>query len=435
MIEISMSVLERKQGWRSRGTLDIGPLKKLIFKICNVFIIKFKAKHVSFKKSCVYMCAHTCTCPHVYRYCEYLYGCQRAILSVFFNCCLPYLLRWSLSQNLEFTDASRLASKPHGPSCLHLPQAGMTDRHLWLRCSVCLCVCLFLMWLEIRIQTRVVMLTQHALCWLRHRHGKAAKGLSAQSCELSPPSTSSKQDYRSRSTHATHTWPAGKCPRTSDLLQALLQRWVSVDRQVRGLFRLQNVQNNDDKTRPTALNHLEVSTLSFCVLGFSRILHDLQSGSCNISWPPKLWDVEGTHICQHPHLPINTSMVRPFLTADKQMGHMPYPGHTTETICQKIKQRYRFWNAISGGARTFLAQCYWSWEYWEYRVWSQEALDSELISCPCFRSLMQPLSSVLSSSVALKYSEVSEEFGEDQRWCKVPSIVLTTCESLINPLT
>lgn len=48
---------------------------------------------------------------------------------------------------------------------------------------------------------------------------------------------------------------------------------------------------------------------------------------------------------------------------------------------------------------------------------------------------MQPLNSVLSSSVALKYSEVSAEFGEDQRWCKVPSKVLTTRGSLINTLT
>lgn len=48
---------------------------------------------------------------------------------------------------------------------------------------------------------------------------------------------------------------------------------------------------------------------------------------------------------------------------------------------------------------------------------------------------MQPLSSALSSLVALKYSEVSAEFGEDQIWCKVPSIVLTTCGCLINPLT
>lgn len=55
------------------------------------------------------------------------------MLSVFLSCSLPYFLR-HLSLNLDLTNRlDCMASKPQGPSYLHLPRAGVAGKC----CSTC----------------------------------------------------------------------------------------------------------------------------------------------------------------------------------------------------------------------------------------------------------------------------------------------------------
>lgn len=145
-----------------------------------------------------------------------------------------------------------------------------------------------------------------------------------------------------------------------------------------------------------ALNHLEGSTLSFCVLGFSRILHDLLSSSCHISWPPKLWDVGGTHICHSlsPSIPPCSTLSlqltnRSVTRVTQALPLKPFARKSSRGIGFEMPVQ------VVLGFFFFLARCYRSWEYRECRVWPQEALDSELRSSPCFKSLMQPLNSAV----------------------------------------
>lgn len=181
-----------------------------------------------------------------------------------------------------------------------------------------------------------------------------------------------------------------------------------------------------------ALNHLEGSTLSFCILGFSRILHDLPSSSCHISWPPKLWDVGGTHICHSlsPSIPPCSTLSlqltnRSVTRVTQALPLKPFARKSSRGIGFEMPVQmvlgffFFFWLDVIGPESTG------SVEFGLKKPWIQSSDQALVLGAWCSHWIQ----------LSLKYREVSAEFGEDQRWCKVPSKVLTTRGSLIKPLT
>lgn len=74
---------------------------------------------------CVFMCVCTCACAHIHTATWKAEVVNQ--VSVFFNCSLPYFLRWCLSLNLEFTQSLARLAGQQTPEILLSPPSQSWD--------------------------------------------------------------------------------------------------------------------------------------------------------------------------------------------------------------------------------------------------------------------------------------------------------------------